>query len=117
MNNETNNENGSPPARGNLLRSALFLVAAFDIFLIAQIHSRWNVLSALLGQQTTIIQQIQEAQKQITEARTTSMVAEGLAKDMLTLSSTDPDIQHLVDKYKSMGISIKQPVAGVSTNK
>ncbi len=112
-----NGEHHHPTAGGNLFWPSFLFVLAFDVFLMVQIHSRWNILSNLMNQQKTIIQQAHDMQNQVAAARTMVMMAGGLAQDILQLSNTDSDVRRMVDKYKSMGITITPPTVGVSTNK
>ncbi|MCC7518797.1 MAG: hypothetical protein IT578_06390 [Verrucomicrobiae bacterium] len=80
---------------------ALILLAlALNFFLIFNALMYWGGLKNQVRQNDALTQQILQGRQTAANARMAQGMLEGLANDLLVLSTSDADARHLIEKYQ-----------------
>jgi len=78
----------------------MLLSIAFNLFFLFQIHGAWVTTSSLAQQEKDVTQRLKQLQGEVVTARQMLALLDGIAKDLLALGATDPEVRALVDKHK-----------------
>lgn len=78
----------------------ILVVLAFNLFLLSELHARWNDVSALRRASESLAERTERARADLPRSRTAQAALEGLANDLILLGNTDPDVRRIVDKHQ-----------------